>query len=304
MAKVSRTIKVVVALFDRIRGWREVTLPPHLFPNATSIKPGGCMTRAFLSRILAPPFDRFTSIETNNLMQWSEFEQALLEETHLREVSAYVHRINPPKTSDTRLMVGALDRLIGYCSNLTNLHVTTIGEWEPYVPEDHEHNLYQSWARLLNSVRNTLCSFYFEQGYNRRNYNSEKGYCRPRPTINERKMDRLFVQWLLPVLLEAPWPQMSRMELRGIGRLQQKLRLLSKPPSPVHGRDNIYEIIKHEERYGYKVKWTHIAFPSRAKDELQRLMGNATLIIEEEQSQDYEDISYGDFGIPEYDDLS
>jgi hypothetical protein len=304
MAKVSRAISMVLALFDRTRGWREVTLPPYLFPNATSIKLGGCMTRTFLSRILAPPFDRFTSIEMNNLMQWSEFEPASPEDTHLRELSAYVHRINPPKISDTRLMVGALDSLIGCCSNLTNLHITTVGEWEPYVPEDHEHNLYQSWTQLLSSVRNTLRSFYFEQGYNRRNYNSEKGYCRPRPTINERKMDRLFVQWLLPVLLEAPWPQMSRMELRGIGRMQQRLRLLSKPPSPVHGQDNIYEIIKHEERYGYKVKWTHMAFPSRAKDELQKLVGNATLVIEEEQSQDYEDISYGDFGIPEYDDLS
>jgi hypothetical protein len=44
-------------------------------------------------------------------------------------------------------------------------------------------------------------------------------------------------------------------------------------------------------------------FPSRAKDDLQKLVGKATLIIEEEQLQDYEDISYGDCGIPEYDDF-
>lgn len=127
IAKVSRTIKVVLALFNRTRGWREVTVPPYLFPNATSIKVGGCMTRTFLSRILAPPFDRFTSIETKNLMRWSEFEPALPEGTHLRELSAYVYRANPQKTSDTRLMVGALDPLIGCCSNLTNLHITTVG---------------------------------------------------------------------------------------------------------------------------------------------------------------------------------
>jgi hypothetical protein len=113
-------------------------------------------------------------------------------------------RIKPPKIPSTRVMVGALDPLLGCCSNLTSLRITTVGEYEPRFPGELENDLYRSWARFLNSARSTLNSFYFEQGYNRCNYGCTKGYCCPRPTTNERMMDRLFVQWILPVLLEAP----------------------------------------------------------------------------------------------------
>jgi hypothetical protein len=259
------------------------------------------MTRTFLSRILAPPFHRFNSIETNNLMQWSELEPALPEATHLRELSAYIHHVKPPKIPSTRVMVGALDPLLGCCSNLTSLRITTVGEYEPWFPGELENDLYRSWARFLNSARSTLHSFYFEQGYNRCNYGCTKGYCCPRPTTNERMMDRLFVQWILPVLLEAPWPRISRMELRGIGKMRKTL-WLSEPPSLADEQDVICEVT--DDRYGYKVDMTHVAFPISAKDDLEKLVGDATLIIEEEQSRDYEGIGYGCFGIPQYDDLS
>lgn len=31
-------------------------------------------------------------------------------------------------------------------------------------------------------------------------------------------MDQLFIQWLLPTLLDARWPHMKRMEIKGVGR--------------------------------------------------------------------------------------
>jgi hypothetical protein len=144
------------------------------------------------------------SIEINNLMQWSDSEPQLPQHTHLRDLSAYVHGVDPVKVLNTRLMVGALDPLIGCCSMLTSLCITTVGEYEPYIPEARKDLLYQSWARLLSSVRSTLRRFYFEQGFNRNDYDGTKGYCRPRPRTDERSMDKLFVQWILPVLLEAP----------------------------------------------------------------------------------------------------
>jgi hypothetical protein len=260
------------------------------------------MTRNFLSRILAPPYHRLKSIEINNLMQWSETEPSLPQDSHLRDLSEYIHGADQVTVLDTRLMVGALDPLIGCCSKLTSLRIATVGEYEPYIPGVNQDLLYQSSARLLRSVRSTLRSFYFEQGFSHNDYAAQKGYCRPRPRTNERSMDRLFVQWVLPVLLEASWPRMSRMELRGVGRLSWTL-WLSNPPSLIDEPDSILKVTEHREKYGYEVQITRIAFPSRAKDDLQKLVGKATLIIEEEQLQDYEDISYGDCGIPEYDDF-
>jgi predicted ATPase len=91
------------------------------------------------------------------------------------------------------------------------------------------------------------------------------------------------------------------MELRGIGKMRKTL-WLSEPPSPADEQDVICEVT--DDRYGYKVDMTHVVFPISAKDDLEKLVGDAALIIEEEQSRNYEDIGYGCFGIPQYDDLS
>jgi hypothetical protein len=193
--------------------------------------------------------------------------------------------------------------LIRLLTAAQSLRITTVGEYEPYIPEVNKDLLYQSWARLLNCVRNTLRSFSFEQGYSRNEYAGQKGYCRPRPRINERSMDRLFLWWILPVLLEAPWPQMSRMSIRGVGRHETTL-WLSNPPNTMDEPDSIIDITEHGGKIRYEVQVARIAFPSRAKDDLQKLVGKATLIIEEDPLQDYENLSYGDCGIPRYDDVS
>jgi hypothetical protein len=81
------------------------------------------------------------------------------------------------------------------------------------------------------------------------------------------------------------------MELRGIGRLTKTLWLSNPPSQKENEPDHICKITDHGEKCSYEVQITRIAFPSRAKYHLQQLLGEATLIIEEDQIQDCEDPS-------------
>lgn len=112
-------------------------------------------------------------------------------------------------------------------------------------------------------------------------------------------MDRPFVRWILPALVEAKWPQMRRMCIRGVGRWT---RTCWRPePLRDHERsseDVLYRVIGHSEANGYKVQVTRIALTSYAKAQLQEAVSKATLILNEEQSGDYEDLYGGEAGVP------
>jgi hypothetical protein len=76
-------------------------------------------------------------------------------------------------------------------------------------------------------------------------------------------MDRLFKDWILPVLLKDPWPHIKRMEIKGVG-----------PSSPEELLPNV-------------------AFPIARREELrEQLPNNAMLVIEGDQERDYEDLEY------------
>jgi hypothetical protein len=126
-------------------------------------------------------------------------------------------------------------------------------------------------------MRTTLHYLFFEQCEGR------KTSCAPvvrrgrHQTTDIRLMDWLFVQQILPVLLDAPWPQMKRVEIRGVGRIEH-ISAIGFVPS-------------HEVR--------HVAFTPKAREQFRgNLNYDVELIIEEEPSQTCEHVDSADLGIP------
>lgn len=285
------------------------------------------MSRELVYHILGRPSSNspqdasLESLELNNLLTWSTTDPRLPQAHHLRDVSAFVRDFDSRGTNfrmipETRFMTELLDPLVGYFTALRSLRITTHGEFENSgrnVEQTPHQALYASWARFLASVRDTLEHFSFEQGIDHRDkYESEQ----PRlcttgrhlqPRTVDRPMDVLFLEWLLPVLLEGPWPCMRHMEIRGVGRCSKSIgyRQLPLPdpllsPEPL-GRDVEYRICGDtpDSRGMYRVAQTRIAFTAAAKEKLRKILGDrVTLVIDESQSTDYECPKWDAHGIP------
>lgn len=278
------------------------------------------MSRELVYSILGQPSstfprdERLESLELDNLHTWSPTNPPLPQKSHLREVSAFIRdceldglMVTTQQWEQSRLMIGLLDPLVGRYGALKSLRIATWGtfigrgEPAPHLP------LYVAWAGFLRSVRSTLEEFSFEQGVDRQYF---KGWannpppCRveTRPTNVDRPMDVLFLEWILPALLESPWPRMKHMEIHGVGRwsvLKCMTLPITEPLPP--DREVEYEV---RERMGsheniYYVVRTRIAFTAAAKEKLREVLGdNTTLIIQEDQLRDYEDLEWDNHGVP------
>ncbi|KAF2495380.1 hypothetical protein BU16DRAFT_582083 [Lophium mytilinum] len=246
---------------------------------------------------------RLQTLELDNLMQWADTEPPLPKLSHLRALAKYFeqHESTLSVVVNTRVMVGALDPIVGCCSSLTSLRIGTVGEYEEYSENPRDNRLYSCWARFLASVRPTLQYFFFEQGPNRNELAGTRAYCRGRPSSEHRPMDRLFRNWILPVLLEAPWLLMRRMEIRGVGRNTKRF-YRDRPPTEeeLAEPDTEYDVAyRPHDSLNFEIVRARIAFPSAAKEKLRLLVGNnAELIIKEEASQDYDRLRSDDTGIP------
>jgi len=119
---------------------------------------------------------------------------------------------------DTRYPIGLLDPRVGYCVALTSLLISTVSEYREFYENPKGGLLYASWARFIASVRHKLQVLAFDQGININWFNEPKGNCCPQPRRIHRPVDRLFVKYILPVLLEEPWPRMKSIQIRGVGR--------------------------------------------------------------------------------------
>ncbi|KAF2824053.1 hypothetical protein CC86DRAFT_63425 [Ophiobolus disseminans] len=264
------------------------------------------MSREFVARILEPTHQRLQHIEINNLMQWSDADPPLPPFDSLQDLETHLTKVALVQVLPrTRLMAGALDPLIDCCSNLTSLRITTIGQYEGFTAHQNSRDdrMYESWARLLNSVRSHLRKFSFEQGVDRLKFERQAQQTTSRTSrsfINKmRPMDQLFVDWLLPVLLEAKWPEMRRMEIRGVGRCTKTYYHMWRPPvaQDMSEEDAIYDLSRRFGVGDWEVKVTRIAFTSRAKEKLKSLIGEASLILDEESEHDYEDLVCEDIGL-------
>jgi hypothetical protein len=174
-----------------------------------------------VSGILEDSSKRLEKLELNNLLQFSEIEPPVPKFTTADDFHAYwkVYGEGHKAIPRTRLMAGVTDTLLGRCPVLTSLCITTFGEGH-YLLRDSvwQDDRYSSWATFLHSVRGQLCYLSFKQGVNRE---SDSFRLLPhqtgRPSSIYRNIGERFRQWILPVLIEAPWPRIKRMEFKGVG---------------------------------------------------------------------------------------
>ncbi|KAF2687482.1 hypothetical protein K458DRAFT_386297 [Lentithecium fluviatile CBS 122367] len=135
-----------------------------------------------------------------NLQQWSETDPPLPSFPHLRDLAIYrKHRKDIKFVPNSGFMVGVPDPLIGRYTALTSLRISTAGEDKEDGQDPRDDLMYVFWARFLKSVWPTLEHFFFVQGGNNGLWTA------------------FFVEYILPILLEGPWPRIKRMHLRGIG---------------------------------------------------------------------------------------
>ncbi|CAO2653739.1 Nn.00g031500.m01.CDS01 [Neocucurbitaria sp. VM-36] len=283
------------------RGERDLILPKPLFPSATSVRLSGCMTRELVHCILVRSSPQLRHIELSNLLQWAEVEPALPDLTNAQEWEEYwkKHGSDHKTIPYTRLMAGALDTFVGRCMSLTSLCITTVGRDDLWRPHPWDDRRYSSWARFLESVRNQLHYFSFKQGESRNAVAAPRGSRPGIPHYDYREMDRLFREWILPVLLAAPWPHMRRLEIRGVGRSVKEITCETPPLEKNFNDPGVLLEVEHHPSHTstsveYKVKIIRVAFHAAAQEQLQNLLPKtAELIVEEEPERDYEDISFG-----------
>jgi len=263
------------------------------------------MTYKFVIAIIgnaSAPGPRLERLELSDLKLWAELEPApkhsskssnfgresrVLDSVevemvppapgNLQELSRYhdANRTRLQMRSNEQVMAETLNTIATYVSALTSLRITMTGPNSYMRPDTWHEVLYGSWARFLNSVRSTLCHLFFEQCEGRRTSSAPQRASDLWRTKRLRPMEWLFAQHILPVLLDRPWPHMSRMEIRGAG--------LSERTPPIYS--------SHDGG-------TRDGFSSAAEEQLRELLGCGVELIIQESTQKVEDVDSMDTGIP------
>ncbi|KAF2825708.1 hypothetical protein CC86DRAFT_418189 [Ophiobolus disseminans] len=117
-------------------------------------------------------------------------------------------------------------------------------------------------------------------------------------------MDRLFARHILPVLLDAPWPQMKKLEIRGVGDTHTQITQ-NHPPTREELEDVEYIYVKSYSMGGADMGEEHLynaraaTIPSVAdmENSLGELIPQATILVEEEADQNFEAFIEVDYGV-------
>ncbi len=205
-------------------------------------------------------------------------------------------------------LVDALHPLTGSLVALTSLCIATVGHGNRCWPNSHDELRYSEWACFIDSLRSRLRYFGFKQGVSRNEGPESTCGTRRPPGGYHRPIDELFREWILPTLLQKRWPEICRMEIKGVDRhaiTQFWDHIPTDAERALPGK--LYgdvSPVRSSYSAGYSVQVTTIAFPSATQETLRKLLPeNAELIVEEEAERDYEDYYHGTgSGIDFYDD--
>jgi hypothetical protein len=245
----------------------------------------------------------------NDLSRFSEPESPMPTFGHLRDLQAYYHsrgyHYSNNGDGSRRQALDVLDQLVGQCEHLTPLHIAMLAPKEEQVPRSHEDRQYVSCARFLDSVRQTLRTFTYEQGFSYDKHAAEECWSDGwgETPVFPRPMDRMLAQHVSPILLEAPWPRMKTMKLVGVGETERECS--GKVPPWEDGpstKDIVYEDLDagtwgEEPSYCWDTIVT--AYPSAEdmRTQLTQVLLNATVVVKEPQDQDFESFMEDGYGI-------
>ncbi|MCJ1476433.1 hypothetical protein MMC13_005099 [Lambiella insularis] len=217
------TVDIVSQIWDR-----EIDPPPpRLFPAAQTLRLGGVFSFALLRSILhgADPA-QLQSLDLDNLHDLGQLcdGEDLPPGTDLSMETETFEANGTSRLRHTGPMRNHLRSLLGRCTSLRYLSLRSVGQddaFDHYWSATKDEERYAEAAAFLASVKSTLRTFVFEQGLQPEEgiYNS----CGPRQRTGfgmskaVRPMDTRFVEYILPVLLEEPWPNLREVIIRGVG---------------------------------------------------------------------------------------
>lgn len=204
---------------------REVHTPPPLFSSAKKISLGGLMSFAMASSILHSGNPEFiTFLELNDVQDHGQLRKgkSLLGNEKPSVLRETMYPNKTPKIRHPGPMRDHLRILTGKCLSLKTLILRSVRQdyiacnfwWSPL-----DEIRYKQWAAFVDSVRNTLRTFEFEQGLPAR-YHIPGGCTyghRQLPRQSIRPMDDRYLRYIAPVLFHGSWPELKDVVIRGVG---------------------------------------------------------------------------------------
>ncbi|KAF2137111.1 uncharacterized protein K452DRAFT_302263 [Aplosporella prunicola CBS 121167] len=304
-AAFSTMTKVIIIDVFFLRMYRESCPPPPLFPSATSIRLGGQVSRSFVRAILGErDASALRHLDFDGLSQYAnplpdppdglthaQLMQYCLDLYPIREsIERSAEYAGERKNTPAGPLSGHMQPyLTRRCTNLTSLR---IGTWAPQRSEDlrpHDAARYREYGAFLGSIRPTLRSLFFEQ--NGDNWVNEQ-LALQAPEDSLRPGEQLFTRFIHPVLLEAEWPCLERLEVRGVG-VRVKLwpgQYTQEPPSLPKSTESIrYKLRSLPGReQGWRVEETDLRIGRDFGREYRPLMKPEAEILFEAPLKEYE----------------
>jgi hypothetical protein len=224
---LNRVQKLDMCSLDRERFH---VVPPLLFPAATSIRIGGCMSYAFFRAMISSP-EIVVSLDLDNAQGLGQVQDGLDEEWEVPLSSSPDNILLHQETEDDReipvlrhpgAMRGHLNPLIGHFLNLKHLCIRTVGQddsTDQSWSDSREKERYTEISNFLRSVRSTLTTLVFEQGNQPEVHlvRSCRGDPRRLAVQKGRPMDTYFLSYVLHTLIQGPWPELKMLSIRGVG---------------------------------------------------------------------------------------
>jgi hypothetical protein len=239
------------------------------------------MSRDFASTLLHHDLH---SIDISNVLTWSPFPKLPPGSIpHLKDLQAYLLGTNGRQMSNVgapffRIMHVVLDPLIGRCENLTRLNISTVSNGDEDVHEFRDERyaqMYTSWASFMSSTRSTLQHFSYGHFIVHRRLCGSAYLAHLQRGHVHYSADVLFNAHLLPVILKGEWPNMKRLEIRGVeifvfADRTVDFRILEDPEAEVLLEEAFVEG-RFREKLGGEIEVRVEAEGSRGYEELQDL---------------------------------
>ncbi|KAK7730135.1 hypothetical protein SLS57_001796 [Botryosphaeria dothidea] len=230
------------------------------------------------------------SLATINLQEYADPIPPLPKDISLRqitdrlEVTAHTHAPLQPLTSTfPGPMCGHLRPLTNRCPKLTHLEIRTYAPWEHWEKITLDDTRYEEWAHFIRSVRPTLRTLIFEhhRAESSRLWRTNRSHpfgARGRPALWS-----LFNAHLLPVIIEAPWPRLRRMELAGFHEITRCFACLNPPDfsqweSP-HLTFEVLDAGRGSTNNTWAVRETHVALNDEEKTAIRDHLGESVELV-------------------------
>lgn len=243
------------------------------------------MSRDFIARLLYPQLGKTSApehLDLNDLSQFSEPNPLMPKFDHLRDVQLYYNSnhytymlVWDDEALPRRQAIDVLDPLAGRCASLTSPRIAMLAPKEEQPPGSPEDRQYASCARVLDSVRQTLRSFTFEQSFCYNEHARDHGYWGGHDEASQAPlfpppMDQLFAHHVWSNLIQEPWPCMKTLQLFGVGETQ---------------------------RDGHETIITNYPSDVEMQAQLSRLLPHADIQVSQNQAQDFESFREDGYGI-------